>query len=85
MLDSYHWNFQGTGHEVNAETRVKPNPGYHYYEHSETRAGLLESLFGIHSNPHRRLKADKMLLDRAHELFPGGWGGGEFTYPEEEL
>jgi hypothetical protein len=47
MIDQYFWNFVGSGHETNAETRVKPNPGYHFYEHSHTRAQRLEELLGI--------------------------------------
>ena len=47
MLDEYHWQFQGTGNEIVPESRVRPQPGWHYYENSQSLAERFENELGI--------------------------------------
>lgn len=66
MLDEFWWQYGGTGHETGPETRIKPNPGYHYYEHGQTRGERLEDLIGIRMRDARDRYFD------THEIQLGG-------------
>jgi hypothetical protein len=47
MIDDYHWNFTGTGFETNGETRVRPWPGWNYYENAPSRAEMFADQLGL--------------------------------------
>lgn len=47
MIDPYNHNFVGTGYETNGETRVRPWPGWHYYENAPSRAEMFADAFDL--------------------------------------
>lgn len=81
MLDLVDHEFTGDGYELHGATRLKPAPGWHYYEHSQSLAHSIEDLFGIGTgDPHAGPKDYETLIDRYDEQFPGAFysGGGGF-------